>query len=335
VEFGIFDQLPCAPSQKPAERYRDIIEQCHLADKLGLDSVWLAEYHFSPRFSIMPAPLLAASAIAQCTERVKIGTAVNLLPLHQPVRLAEEVATLDLLSQGRALFGIGRGSNISHYEGLGIPVDEGRPRFIEALDIVLKAWTEDQLTYEGRFYQVPGVQVVPKPYQQPHPPVYIAANSPDTFPLVGALGHNILVTPLIITRAGVQQRLEVYRQELDKHGHDPAKVKVIPTLTACVAESRKKAHAILEPTLNNYLSIVRQGRSQGAQRALSLTSDDIFNDFAIAGDPEECIDRITEFKELFGCQGFMLWLNIGGLVPNEEVCRSMRLFAEKVMPRFR
>jgi alkanesulfonate monooxygenase SsuD/methylene tetrahydromethanopterin reductase-like flavin-dependent oxidoreductase (luciferase family) len=335
VEFGIFDQLPCAPSQKPAERYQDIIEQCQLADKLGLDSVWLAEYHFTPRFSIMPAPLLVASAIAQCTERVKIGTAVNLLPLHQPLRLAEEVATLDVLSRGRALFGIGRGSNASHYEGLGIPVDEGRPRFVEALDIVLRAWTQDQLSYEGQFYQVPGVQVVPKPYQQPHPPVYIAANSPDTFPLVGALGHNILVTPLIITSEGVQQRLEVYRQKLVEHGHDPAQVKVIPTLTACVAESRKKAHAILEPTLNNYLSIVRQGRSQGARRAMSLTCDEVFNDFAIAGDPQECIDRILAFQEMFDCQGFMLWLNIGGLVPNEEVCRSMRLFAEKVMPHFR
>jgi alkanesulfonate monooxygenase SsuD/methylene tetrahydromethanopterin reductase-like flavin-dependent oxidoreductase (luciferase family) len=335
VEFGIFDQLPCATSQKPVQRYRDLIAQCQLADELGLDSVWLAEYHFTPRFSIMPAPLLVASAIAQCTQRVKIGTAVNLLPLHQPVRLAEEVATLDILSQGRALFGIGRGSNAAHYEGLGIAVDEGRARFTEALDIVLKAWTEDRLTYEGQFYQVPGVQVVPKPYQQPHPPVYIAANSPDTFPLVGTLGHNILVTPLIITSERVQQRLAVYRQELVKHGHDPAQVKIVPTLTACVAESRKKAQAILGPTLDNYLGIVRQGRSQGATRAMTLTSDEVFNKFAIAGDPQECIDRINEFQEMFGCQGFMLWLNIGGLVPHEEVCRSMHLFADKVMPHFK
>jgi alkanesulfonate monooxygenase SsuD/methylene tetrahydromethanopterin reductase-like flavin-dependent oxidoreductase (luciferase family) len=111
VEFGLFDQLPCTPPQMPASRYADIIAQCQLADKLGLDTLWLAEYHFSPRFSVMPAPLLIASAIAQTIERIKIGTAVNLVPLHQPVRLAEEVATLDILSQGRAIFGIGRGSN--------------------------------------------------------------------------------------------------------------------------------------------------------------------------------------------------------------------------------
>jgi alkanesulfonate monooxygenase SsuD/methylene tetrahydromethanopterin reductase-like flavin-dependent oxidoreductase (luciferase family) len=334
VEFGLFDQLPCAPSQSPAARYADIIAQCQLADKLGLDAVWLAEYHFSPQFSIMPAPLLIASAIAQTTQRIKIGTAVNLVPLHQPVRLAEEVATLDILSQGRAIFGIGRGSNPIHYEGFGVAVDEGRPRFVEALEVVLKAWTEEQLCYEGQYYQTQGVRVVPKPYQQPHPPVYIAANSPDTFPLVGALGHNILVTPLIITSEGVRNGLELYRQKLSEHDHDPAQVKIIPTLVAYVAEDRKKAHAGLEPTANNYLNIIRMGRSRGSARAASLTYEEIFNEYAIAGDPQECIERLAAFQEMFQCQGFMFWFNIGGLLPHEEVARSMRLFAEKVMPHF-
>jgi alkanesulfonate monooxygenase SsuD/methylene tetrahydromethanopterin reductase-like flavin-dependent oxidoreductase (luciferase family) len=335
VEFGLFDQLPCADSQRPVDRYQDIISQSRLADQLGLDSVWLAEYHFNPHFSIMPAPLLVASAIAQSTQRLKIGTAVNLLPLHQPIRLAEEVATLDVLSQGRALFGIGRGSNTTHYDGMGVPVDEGRPRFLEALDLVLRAWTQDRVSHQGQFYQAAEVQVVPRPVQQPHPPVYIASNSSDTFPLVGELGHNILVTPLIITSQGVQQGLEVYRQKLAQHGHDPSGVKIIPTLVAAVAENRQKAHALLEPTVNNYLSAVRQGRSRGASRAGTLTYEEIFNDFAIAGDPQECIDKLERFREMFQCQGFMFWMNIGGLLPNEVVSASMRRFAEKVMPHFR
>ena len=335
MEFGLFDQLPCAPAQSASERYASLIAQCQLADTLDLDSVWLAEYHFNPRFSIMPAPLLVASAIAQTTQRVKIGTAVNLLPLHQPVRLAEEVATLDILSGGRALFGIGRGSNPSHYDGLGIPVEEGRPRFLEALDLVLRAWTQERVSYQGQFYCVPEVQVAPRPLQQPHPPVYIAANSADTFPMVGALGHNILVTPLIITSQGVQQGLEVYRQNLEEHGHDPSGVKIIPTLIAVVSESRKKAHAVLEPTVNNYLEAVRMGRSRGAGRAMTLTYDEIFNDFAIAGDPQECVEKLERFREMFQCQGFMFWMNIGGLLPHEVVAASMRLMAEKVVPHFR
>ena len=115
MEFGVFYQLPCGVDQSPQLRYQDTIAQAILADELGFDQVWLAELHFNPRFSVMPAPLLLASAIAQATKRIKIGTAVNLVPLHQPIRLAEEVATLDLLSQGRARFGIVRGSHPRQY----------------------------------------------------------------------------------------------------------------------------------------------------------------------------------------------------------------------------
>ena len=188
MEFGLFDQLPCAPTQDVGARYNDIIAQGQLADRLGLDAVWLAEYHFNPRFSVLPAPLLLASAIARCTERVKVATAVNLLPLHQPVRLAEEWATLDVLSGGRAVFGIGRGSNPEHYSGMGIATEEGRPRFLEALDVVIKCWTEERLHHHGEFFQADDVAVVPKPVQKPHPPVYIASNSEDTFRWLGRWG---------------------------------------------------------------------------------------------------------------------------------------------------
>ena len=109
MEFGIFYQLPCADDQSPAERYADTISQAQLADQLGFDSVWLAEVHFNPRFSVLPAPLLLGSAIAQTTKQLKIATAVNLMPLHHPVRLAEEFATLDVISRGRAILGTGRG----------------------------------------------------------------------------------------------------------------------------------------------------------------------------------------------------------------------------------
>ena len=117
MEFGVFYQLPCAEDQSPVERYADTVAQVQLADKLGYDSAWLAELHFNPSFSIMSAPLLVASAIAQTTQQIKVGTAVNLVPLHHPLRLAEETATLDVLSRGRAIFGIGRGSNPRQFEG--------------------------------------------------------------------------------------------------------------------------------------------------------------------------------------------------------------------------
>ncbi|MBM3942748.1 MAG: LLM class flavin-dependent oxidoreductase [SAR202 cluster bacterium] len=335
MHFGIFDQLPCAESQSPAQRYHDLVSQATLADKLGFQTVWLAELHFNPRFSVMPSPLLAASAIAQATQRIRVGTAVNLVPLHHPIRLAEEVATLDLLSGGRAVFGIGRGSNPSHYEGYGIPMSEGRDRFQEALDFVLQAWATDSLDFQGRYYQAHGLQVTPKPCQQPHPPVYVAANSADTFPLVGDLGHSILTTPLIIGNKGVQDGLSIYRQHLAEGGHDPAAVNVVVTLPCYVASDRKKARAGLEPTINNYLETLRlTSRGRGADRAMQLNYDEIYSDLSIIGDPSECVERLHQLRERFGCQEFMGWFNIGGMLPNAEVARSLRLFAEKVMPQF-
>jgi alkanesulfonate monooxygenase SsuD/methylene tetrahydromethanopterin reductase-like flavin-dependent oxidoreductase (luciferase family) len=335
MEFGLFDQLPCAPSQDVGARYNDIIAQGQLADRLGLDAIWLAEYHFNSRFSVLPAPLLLAAAIARCTERVKIATAVNLLPLHQPVRLAEEWATLDVLSGGRAIFGIGRGSNPEHYQGMGIATEEGRPRFLEALEVVIKCWTEERLDHQGEFFQAEDVAVVPKPVQQPHPPVYVASNSADTFPMVGTLGHNLLVTPLIITKQGVKDGLAAYRKQLVASGHDPAKVKVLPTLAACVAESREKAEAVLRPTIDNYLGVLRGGRSRGSGRAATITTDEFLRDYAIVGGPEECVEQIEAIREMFDCQGVIFWHNIGGLVPHEQITKSLQLFSDKVLPHFR
>ena len=335
MQFGIFDQLPRGDGQNSSNRYREFIEQCTVADKVGFDSVWMAEYHFNPRFSVMPSPLLVGSAVAQCTSNIRIGTAVNLLPLHNPVRLAEEVATLDIISGGRVLFGVGRGSNPEHYSGLSVEVDEARSRFLEGLQLVKAAWADANVSHKGQHYDIQNLAVEPKPIQRPHPPIYIAANSVDTFPMVGELGHNILVTPLIIGTQGVVENLSVYRNSLAESGHSIENVKIIPTLAACVSENRNKAKTLLGATIDNYLNVLKSGQSRRSSRALELTSESILNDYAIVGDPKEGIDRIEELRESMGCQGILFWQNIGGLIPNEDLKRSMELFSDKVLPHFR
>ena len=335
MEFGIFDQLPRGTGQTSGNRYREFIEQCTLADTAGFDSVWMAEYHFNPRFSVMPSPLLVGAAVAKCTSNISIGTAVNLLPLHHPVRLAEEVATLDIISDGRVLFGVGRGSNPEHYSGLSVDVDEARPRFLEGLQVVKASWADENVSHKGQYYDIQDLAVEPKPIQKPHPPIYIAANSVDTFPIVGELGHNILVTPLIIGTQGVVENLSVYRNSLVDNGHNIDDVKIIPTLAACVSDNRNKARELLRATIDNYLNVLKSGQSRRSSRAQELTAESILNDYAIVGDPKECIDRIEELKESMGCQGVLFWQNIGGLGPHEDLKRSMALFSNKVLPHFR
>ena len=336
MEFGVFYQIPCGEGQTPAGRYADVMAQVQLADRLGYDMAWLAELHFARRFSVMPAPLLMASALSQTTRRIMLGTAVNLLPLHHPLRIAEEVATLDVLSGGRAVFGIGRGSNPNHYRGYGIPIEERNDRFVEGLDLALRAWTEDELNYQGQFYQAENIRLEPKPIQQPHPPVYVASNGADTFPLVGKLGHSILVTPLIITVDGVSSGLATYRETLAEHGHDPAAVKVVVNVPVYVAETEQAAKAGFAPTVNNYLDTLRsmQNNSRGSGRAFQIDYDDICNELGAVGTPQQVIQRLEGFRELYQPQEFMCWFNIGGMLSNEEVGRSMRLFAEEVMPHF-
>ena len=327
---------PCNPGQDPADRYSDMIGAAQLADRLGFDSVWLAELHFNPRFSVMPAPLLAAAAIAQTTTRIKIGTAVNLLPLHSPIRLAEEVATLDVLSKGRTIFGIGRGSNPSHFEGYGIDPAEGRAKFEEAVDFILQAWGEGPLTFNGEHYQADGLNVVPKTHQKPHPPVYVAANGADTFPLVGDMGHNILVAPIIATNEGVQTGLDAYRKALARRGLDPEQFKVNVAVPTFVANDSREAHALAASTVEAYLDSLREGSTgRGSSRAMSLTYDSVQEQFGAIGNPEECIARLHQLKERFNPQEIMCWFDMGGAQPFHEVKQSMELFSKEVMPHFR
>ena len=335
MEFGIFYQLPCGPDQTVVDRYDDMIAEAQVADGLGFASIWLAELHFNARFSVMPSPLLAAAAIARTTSSIKIGTAVNLVSLHHPIRLAEETATLDILSKGRAVFGIGRGSNAIHFEGYGIDQSDGRDSFPEAVDFILKAWTNEELNYDGEYYHAKGLNVVPKPFQKPHPPVYVASNSEDTFELVGSMGHNILVGPLIATTEGVRSGLDRYRKELTNRGHDQSKAMVNLALPTYVSADPQGAYSEMQPTVDAYLDTLRSNRQgRGPGRADVLNYDMVYEEFGIIGDTQRCVQRLNHFIDLFDPQEIMCWFNMGGTLTSDQVRTSMELFAKEVMPHF-
>ena len=156
MKFGLFYQLPCAPDQSVVDRYRETIEQITLADELGFDTAWLAELHFFHPFSIMPAPLQVAVAAAQRTRRIRFGTGVVLLPLHHPLRVAEEAAVADILTGGRLELGVGRGTIAVHFRGYKVPREESRERFEESLAIIRKAWTSERISYAGALLPNPG-----------------------------------------------------------------------------------------------------------------------------------------------------------------------------------
>src|SRR5712691_7264594 len=192
MHFGLFvEQMRRGVSQVAA--FKETFDLVDLAEAWGIDCVWLGEIHFDPVRSVISASLQIASAIATRTKRLHVGTAVTVLPLNHPLRIAEEVATLDQISEGRLEFGIGRSGVVRSYDAYGIPYAESQGRFREALEIILQAWKGEPFSYEGQFFRVQNATVTPRPYQTPHPPLRMAANSDETFPAVAKMGLPIFV----------------------------------------------------------------------------------------------------------------------------------------------
>src|ERR1700704_6264670 len=180
MEFGMFHEFPSLAGRTESEAFDEAMEQVDAAERLGLDVMWLAELHFEPRRSVLSAPLSIASAIAARTRRIKSGIAVQVLPLCHPLRLAEEAATVDQISAGRLIFGVGRSGLPRTYEDYGVSYAESRDRFAEVLDIVELAWSQPRFSYEGKYYSFKNIAIAPRPLQNPYPPIRVAAASPDT-----------------------------------------------------------------------------------------------------------------------------------------------------------
>src|SRR5215212_5032272 len=171
MEFGSFMEFPPVASGGDSAAFEQALAEIEEAERVGLDAVWLAELHGAPERSVMSAPMMIASAIAARTSKIKIGIAVQVLPLSHPLRLAEEAATIDQISHGRLIYGIGRSGVVRTYENYGISYGESRERFAETLEILKKAWTEPSFSYEGKFYSFENVKATPKPYQKPWPEI--------------------------------------------------------------------------------------------------------------------------------------------------------------------
>src|SRR5689334_16642444 len=223
-----------------AQSFNDAFDLVEVAERGGLDAAWRAELHFNPRRSVLASPMLLAGAIGARTSNIKIGTAVQVLPLCHPLQLAEEAATVDHISRGRLIFGVGRSGFARTYLHYGVPYAESRERFAETLEIVRRAWTEDTFTYEGNHFQYHDVCVVPKPYQKPHPPIRVAATSADTFSAIGAQGLDIFAAVRTGTLSELAPNLSAYREAYARSGQS-GKGGVFMRVPVYVAESFDQA----------------------------------------------------------------------------------------------
>lgn len=191
--FCIFDHWPEVKSVP--QYFRDFLEITQRAEELGFDSVWVSEHHFTRYGGILPRPQVLLAAMAERTRRIRLGTAVSLVPFDNPIRAAEDFALLDVLSGGRLDLGVGRGLFPFEYDGIGVPQDEGRQRMEEGVEVILGAWQQERLTFAGQFTNVTNLTILPRPIQKPHPPLYAAALSPESYEWAARKGYNLLQVP--------------------------------------------------------------------------------------------------------------------------------------------
>ena len=346
MEFGSFMEFHAREGRSQNADFQEAFNHIDLAEKLGLDTVWLAESHFNPSRSVLSAPLIVAAAVSGKTERISIGTAVQVLPLGNPLRIAEEVATLDHLSKGRFQFGIGRSGLPGAYEGYNISYGESRERFFESLNIIREAFTKERFSYSGKFHQYEDVCLTPKPFQKPHPPMRVAATTSETFPLLGEMGMPIFVGVRGLSLADVSQQVKTYREALDKNGHTSGSVSLrVPVHVSKTTEKAlensemsfmKQFHRLgsqLGSSVGKETADSGVERSERSSRLSEIRWENIQGEKVAVGDPETVAAQLGRMIEELGLDSIAAEFNAGEDIPEAIVEESLRLFCTQVKPK--
>ena len=349
MDFGIFMEFETRPGASQALAFQEGFALVDAAEAWGLDIAWLGEMHFSPQRSVLSAPIAIACAIAARTLRLRMGTAVQVLPLNNPLRIAEEAATTDHISGGRFDFGIGRSGFPRVYDTYGIPYEESQGRFREALEVILEAWKGEPFSYEGEFYRFQNVSVSPRPFQLPHPPLRMAATTEETFPRVGKMGLPIFVGLRGMDVTDLAGNIRAYREAWREAGH-PGEGNVClripvyagPTEQAALEEPRESITFYFGRQANLTQAGVGRLGSEPADRLqarvdrlATLSYDQILRERVAFGSGRGLIDRLTELRETLHLNAIAAELNSGGLLSHAQMKRTLEVMTHEVMPAFK
>jgi alkanesulfonate monooxygenase SsuD/methylene tetrahydromethanopterin reductase-like flavin-dependent oxidoreductase (luciferase family) len=373
-----FDLLYELQTPKPHDErsewrvYKEALEQIELADRLGFDTVWAVEHHFLTEFAHCSAPEVFLTAAAARTTRIRIGHGVVLLPskFNHPIRVAERSAALDLLSDGRLEFGTGRSSQ---YEQAGFEIDTAlsRDMWQESLELIPRMWTEDPFEHHGRFVNVPSRSIIPKPLQKPHPPMWMAATSPQSWEIAGRNGIGILGLTIFVSVPQLQDRVRAYREALTQAKPVGRFIndRVGAFTIVHVAETRQQAIAngATDAAINYLLYAFRilggganpgdagMQREHAATEIQSTPYRDMIakeypiilkmmknectfedldqEDMVMVGDVDECARKVERYQQA-GLDHFISLMQ-ADRIPHDRVMRSIELFGKEIIPRFR
>jgi len=320
VKFGILQFFSWPERRVPLPTvYQRALQRIEIMDQTGYDAVWLTEHHFSD-YSVCPSiPVMGTYAAAR-TKNLRIGAGVTLAAFYHPLRLAEEIALLDLLSGGRVNWGAGRGFDAREFRTFNVPMQESYARFREVIDIVVRAWTSERLTYAGKYFSFEDIEVLPKPLQQPHPPMWVAAASPDAIDWAASVGHSILMDPHS-THAELGEKKKFYREKLTEYGYSFAGRDIpmarLLAVASTDAEAAEVAHQGAKWLLKTYVD----------PKMFGVVDDPVqryVDSVVIHGTPARVTEQLVRLRE-----EIHLEYMIGAPLSHD----SFMLFTDKVLPK--
>jgi alkanesulfonate monooxygenase SsuD/methylene tetrahydromethanopterin reductase-like flavin-dependent oxidoreductase (luciferase family) len=345
VKFGVQNLFP-AEGADDHHVLRDTLEDITFADELGYDSVWLTEHHFS-RYGLLGNPLVFGAAVAQATKQIQIGTAVVVVPFHNPLRLAEDAATLDIISGGRVELGVGRGYQPKEFKGFGIDPESSKQRYAEVVDILKLAWSGEAFSYSGQYYTVDDVAVSPKPVRAGGPPIRHAVVSPASFPERGLLGDPIITSPTFAPLARMKKNFDAYRAGLIEGGHDPADYDIPFMQQVWVGDSEAELRAVAEAALSYYRMVGKV--VPGSEEAIAseaeyyrkvrenielLTLEQTLTHGGNFGSVDHIVDTLGRLATELGITHYVCWFGIPSL-DRRIALKAMETFAAEVIPQLR
>jgi alkanesulfonate monooxygenase SsuD/methylene tetrahydromethanopterin reductase-like flavin-dependent oxidoreductase (luciferase family) len=313
------------------------LEQGRWLDELGFEEAWLAE-HNARVYGITGSLQVTCAALAATTKRIRIGAAVTRLPLHHPLHTAEDLALVDVISNGRFDWGIGKGYDPLEFETYGIPFAERDERWEEALEIVLRAWRDGRICHEGKHWTIPETELYPKPIQRPHPPVFLMVTQSDA----SAVFAGRRLFPIILGQGpdwdNAKHKLSLYRQAAEEAGHPPAQIaetmsRIAQLKQVHVAPTTSQARDEYEHALMWYFAMSANRGMFGFNKEPQPYDYYLNHRSTILGTAEQVGDQIEEYRAYTSINNIICWFNCGGQ-PHAQVRRAMESFAEKVMPRF-
>jgi alkanesulfonate monooxygenase SsuD/methylene tetrahydromethanopterin reductase-like flavin-dependent oxidoreductase (luciferase family) len=329
-QLCLVDRRPELPDQV---RLRQQMEEARLLDELGYWAVWFAEHHFVG-YALCGDTLTLCAAAARETKRIKLGAGMVVLPFHHPVRVAEQAALVDCLSDGRLLLGVGRGYQPPEFAGFGQRMEDSLARFEQSYAVLQQTMAEDDVTYANDFWSGEHVTIWPKPVQRPIP-IWAAAISDSSFERNGRLGLPILTFPSTVPAEQLKGQIEVYRQVYRDHGHDPAAMRIGFTAFTYLEEDGAQADRVFETAMTRYFGILdRLTRLDATAEAAQQVYDRIPTTGRVTGNPDQVIARVRQIAADFGVTDILNVTQYAGVLSHEQVLASLRLFASRVMPAF-